>query len=33
MAARWIGTGVRYICYSVDVGIFLAACRKITRGV
>lgn len=26
--ARWIAAGVQYIAYSVDVGIFTAACRR-----
>lgn len=30
-AARWIEMGVRYITISVDSGIFLNACRAITR--
>ncbi len=25
---RWIATGVQYIAYSVDVGIFTSACRQ-----
>ncbi len=28
-AKKWIGSGLRYICYSVDVGIFYSACRQI----
>ena len=26
-ARRWIGAGVQYIAYSVDIGLFYAACR------
>jgi 4-hydroxy-2-oxoheptanedioate aldolase len=28
-AKKWIGSGLKYICYSVDVGIFYSACRQI----
>ncbi len=28
-ARAWVGLGVQYICYSVDVGIFYQACREI----
>lgn len=30
-AARWIAAGIRYISYSVDVGIFQEACRGIVE--
>jgi 4-hydroxy-2-oxoheptanedioate aldolase len=28
-ARRWREAGVRYLAYSVDVGIFLQACRDL----
>ena len=28
-AQAWVGLGVQYICYSVDVGIFYQACKEI----
>jgi 4-hydroxy-2-oxoheptanedioate aldolase len=30
-AGAWLAVGVRYICYSVDVGILFAACEQIVR--
>ena len=30
-ARHWIGTGVRYMCLSVDAGIYLHGCRKMVR--
>jgi 4-hydroxy-2-oxoheptanedioate aldolase len=30
-ARAWLAAGVRYICYSVDVGILYAACEQIVR--
>ena len=30
-ARKWIQAGVRYISYSVDVGIFTDACRQLVR--
>ena len=32
-ARKWIDLGVKYICYSVDVGIFFEACRDIVQKV
>ena len=29
MAAKWIQTGVRYLSYSVDVGIYYESCRRL----
>jgi 4-hydroxy-2-oxoheptanedioate aldolase len=29
---RWRDEGVRYICYSVDVGLFTEKCRDVVRG-
>ena len=30
-AKRWRDAGVKYLCYSVDVGIFTERCREIVR--
>lgn len=32
-AKKWRDLGIKYICYSVDVGIFTDACREIVRGI
>jgi len=30
-ARKWRGAGVKYLCYSVDVGLFSEKCRETTR--
>ncbi len=30
-ARRWRGAGVRYICYSVDVGLFTEKCAEVVK--
>ena len=30
-ARHWLGTGVRYMCLSVDAGIYLHGCREMVR--
>jgi 4-hydroxy-2-oxoheptanedioate aldolase len=30
-AKRWCDAGLRYLCYSVDVGLFTEKCRETTR--
>jgi 4-hydroxy-2-oxoheptanedioate aldolase len=33
MAKKWVDLGVKYVSYSVDVGIFYDACRDIIQGI
>lgn len=28
-ARKWSAAGVRYVCYSVDVGLFTEKCREV----
>jgi 4-hydroxy-2-oxoheptanedioate aldolase len=30
-ARRWRAAGVKYLCYSVDVGLFTEKCRETIR--
>jgi len=30
-ARRWRAAGVKYLCYSVDVGLFTEKCRETVR--
>ena len=30
-AKKWRDAGVRYLCYSVDVGLFTEKCRDVVR--
>ena len=32
-AKKWVDLGVKYVSYSVDVGIFYDACREIVQGI
>jgi 4-hydroxy-2-oxoheptanedioate aldolase len=31
VARKWLAAGVKYLCYSVDVGLFTEKCRETIR--